>query len=79
MPPHRRVQLEFPLQASPLVIVDPNELLIQGGHEIVPDPNNKNRNPVVIDSRGWVIDGRHRVLAYIARGEHTIFAWAPIY
>jgi 5'(3')-deoxyribonucleotidase len=37
-----------------------------------------NTKPVVIDDRGWILDGNHRVVAARAKGMKTIPAYIPV-
>ena len=37
-----------------------------------------NTKPVVVDDRGWILDGNHRVVAARAKGMKTIPAYIPV-
>lgn len=60
--------------------VNPQQLTIQD-EDLVgmkADPSIISDEPVIIDKKGWVVDGRHRVKAAKMRGDSEILAWVPV-
>jgi 5'(3')-deoxyribonucleotidase len=42
------------------------------------DTKDINKKPIVIDDRGWILDGNHRAVAARVRGMKTIPAYLPV-
>ena len=57
--------------------VDPTELKVPGEKTVEPGISAPEKGPIVVDDKGKVIDGRHRVVDAKEAGETTIEAYLP--
>src|SRR3990167_1274742 len=57
--------------------VDPDALKVPGEKTVEPGISAPDKGPIVVDDKGKVIDGRHRVVDAKEAGETTIEAYVP--